>query len=108
MLRAMIGVMIGLMIGSIIPLITINTKILAVMIIVSADTLIGSLQSSLESNFNDIEMISGFIINSIVAVSLVFLGDYLIVSLYYLVLFALGIRIFENLSKIRQHLIKKL
>ena len=108
MLRAMIGVIIGLMIGSIIPLITINTKILAVMIIVSADTLIGSLKSYLESNFNDIEMISGFIINSIVAVSLVFLGDYLIVSLYYLVLFALGIRIFENLSKIRQHLIKKL
>ena len=96
----MIGVIIGLAIGITVPLVTINTKIVAVVIIVSTDALIGSLWASLESRFSDIEMMSGFMINSIVAVSLVWLGDYLNVNLYYLALFAVGMRIFKNLSKI--------
>ena len=100
--------MIGLTMGSTIPLVTINTKIAAVVLIVSIDALIGSLLASFDSRFSDIEMMSGFIVNSAAAMLLVWLGDYLILNLYYLALFAVGIRIFKNLSKIRQHVIKKL
>lgn len=100
--------MIGLAIGNVGPLVTINTKIVAVVLIVAIDSLLGSLLASLKSSFNDIEMISGFIVNLATAILLVWLGDYLILNLYYLALFAVGIRIFKNLSKIRQHVIKKL
>ena len=108
MLKAIIGLIIGLIIGSAAPLIMLNNKIAAVLLVVSIDAVIGSFQAVLELKFSDSEMISGFIINSLAAVLLVYLGDYLIVNLYYLVIFALGIRIFNNLSKIRQHVIKKL
>ena len=108
MLKSAVGLMIGLTMGSTIPLVTINTEIAAVVLIVSIDALIGSLLASLKSSFNDIEMISGFIVNLATAILLVWLGDYLILNLYYLALFAVGIRIFKNLSKIRQHVIKKL
>ena len=94
--------------GSTIPLVTINTEIAAVVLIVSIDALIGSLLASFDSRFSDIEMMSGFIVNSAAAMLLIWLGDYLILNLYYLALFAVGIRIFKNLSKIRQHVIKKL
>ena len=100
--------MIGLTMGSTIPLVTINTKIAAVVLIVSIDALIGSLLASFDSRFSDIEMMSGFIVNSAAAILLIWLGDYLILNLYYLALFAVGIRRFKNLSKIRQHVIKKL
>ena len=108
MLKAAIGIVIGLMIGSVIPLITINTKIMAVMLVVSIDTLIGSLLASMESKFNDVEVISGFLLNSSAALLMVWLGDYLMLNLYYMALFAVGIRIFKNLSKIRQYVIKNL
>ena len=70
--------------GSTIPLVTINTEIAAVVLIVSIDALIGSLLASFDSRFSDIEMMSGFIVNSAAAMLLIWLGDYLILNLYYL------------------------
>ena len=97
-----------MVIGSTIPLVVINTKIVAVVLVVSIDVVIGSLLASLESRFSDVEMMSDFVINSAAAISLIWLGDYLILNLYYVALFAVGIRIFENLLKIRQYVTKKL
>ena len=108
MLKAIIGLIVGLIIGSAAPLIMMNNKIAAVLLVVSIDAVIGSFRAALELKFSDSEIMSSFIVNSLAAISLVYLGDYLIVNLYYLVIFALGIRIFNNLSKIRRYVIKKL
>ena len=108
MTRALIGIIIGLVIGGSAPLILMNAKLSAVVLVVSVNSIIGSFRANLESNFNDLDMISGFVVNLAASISLLYLGDYLIVNLYYLALFALGLKIFKNLSKIRQHLIKKI
>ena len=108
MTRALIGIIIGLIIGGLAPLVLMNAKLSAVVLIVSVNSIIGGFRANLESNFSDLEMISGFVLNLAASISLLYLGDYLIVNLYYLALFALGLKIFKNLSKIRQHLIKKI
>ena len=108
MLRVIIGMMVGLLVGSSIPLILMNSKIVAAVLMVAIDAVMGSVRETLESRFSDIELISCFILNLIVTISLVCLGDYLSVNLYYMALCALSISIFRNLAKIRQHMIKKL
>ena len=57
--------------------------------------------------FDDKIFISGFFSNALLAAFLVYIGDHMGIDLYYVALLALGLRIFNNLGRIRQHLLKK-
>ena len=108
MIKVISGAIIGFIIGSTLPLILLGTKITAIILIVSMDAAVEGMRAILESSFKDIEIISSFILNLLVTIFLLYLGDYLSINLYYIALFALGMRIFANLSKIRWHMVKKL
>ena len=107
MLQAVLGIIIGLMVGSVMPIIIMNVKVSAILIVVSIDTILGGTIAKLNDTFDNITMISGFLTNTIAAVCLVFLGDYIGVNLYYFALFAIGMRMFRNLSTIRKYFLKR-
>ena len=108
MVQAIIGITIGLIMGSAVPMVVMNAKISAVLIVISIDTILGGTLAKLDNTFDDIMMVSGFFINTTVSALLVILGDYIGVNLYYFALFAAGVRIFKNLSVLRRCLLKKL
>jgi len=67
------------------------------------DTVFGGIRAGLEGKFHDDIFISGFVVNTILAASLAYLGDLIGVSLYLAAAVVLGGRIFLNLSLIRRY-----
>jgi len=71
-------------------------------ILAGFDAIIGGLRARLEGKFDEAIFVSGFFVNMVLAGVLAYLGDKLNVQDFYLaVAVALGIRIFNNLGRIR-------
>ena len=82
-------------------------KFLAVALLASLDSVFGGLRAGLEEKFDNTIFISGFFVNALLAVLLVFIGDRLGIDLYYVASLAFGLRIFQNLAIIRRYFLKK-
>ena len=82
-------------------------KFLAVALLASLDSVFGGLRAGLEEKFDNTVFISGFFVNALLAVVLVFIGDRLGIDLYYVASLAFGLRIFQNLAIIRRYFLKK-
>lgn len=82
-------------------------KFLAVALLASLDSVFGGLRSALDEKFDNAVFISGFFVNALLAVVLVFVGDRLGIDLYYVASLAFGLRIFQNLAIIRRFFLKK-
>jgi len=98
---------IGLLIGAFMPL-TIPaawSKYVAVAILAALDTGLGGIRSGLENRFDLSVFISGVSANTLLAAGLTFLGDKLGIDLYLAAIVVFGVRIFENLAKIRRLLL---
>lgn len=80
---------------------------LSVAILAALDSTLGGIRGILEDKFDGIILISGFFINSIASALLVYFGDYIGVSLYYVAIFVFGIRIFQNLAITRRSVISR-
>jgi small basic protein len=78
----------------------------AVAVLAGFDALIGGLRARLEGHFDEAVFLSGFFANIVLAAVLAYLGDKLGVDLYLAVVVALGIRIFNNLGRIRGLLVR--
>ncbi|MGI6727680.1 MAG: small basic family protein [Anaerovoracaceae bacterium] len=76
-------------------------------LLAAMDSLLGAARSYMEKKYNDLIFISGFLVNTILAAVLVYLGDRLGVPLYYAVIFVFGGRLFQNLAVIRRIIIDK-
>ncbi len=76
-------------------------------IFASLDSIMGAIRSLLEDKFDSIIFVSGFILNTLVAVILAYVGDKLGLPLYYAAIFVFGTRIFSNISLIRRIIIEK-
>ncbi len=63
--------------------------------------LFGGFRARLEGKFDEAVFVSGFFVNMILAGVLAYLGDKLNVDIYLAVTVALGIRVFNNLGRIR-------
>ena len=102
------GLFIGLFVGYLFyaPFEEIYTGYLAVFLLVSLDTLLGGLRAYLQKMFDDRIFFSGFVINLIFACGIAFLGLQLGVDLYLAAVFALGVRLFQNVSAIRREVLK--
>jgi small basic protein len=70
------------------------------------DAVVGAFRYRLEQRFNEAVFVSGFFANMIVAGALAYSGDKLGVDLYLAVVLALGIRIFNNLGRVRGLLVR--
>ncbi len=77
----------------------------AIAIVAGLDAFVGAARKWLERRFDEAIFISGFFVNMAVAALLAYFGDKLGVDLYLAVVVALGIRIFNNLGRIRALLV---
>ena len=109
MILPIIGVLIGVAIGLLFPLSmpVEYSKYLAVALLASLDSVFGGLRSALEEKFDNAVFISGFFVNALLAVVLVFVGERLGIDLYYVASLAFGLRLFQNLAIIRRFFLKK-
>lgn len=80
-------------------------KYLSIAILAALDSVMGGVRSLLEKTFNSTIMLSGFFANALLAALLAYMGDRLGVDLYYAAVFVFGVRLFDNLSKIRHFII---
>jgi small basic protein len=81
---------------------------LSIAILAGLDSIVGGLRSRLENNFEEYIFTTGFFVNMALAAFLAWLGDSMGVNLYLAVVVALGIRIFQNLGRIRGRLTAQL
>ncbi len=79
---------------------------LSVAVLAALDTALGGLRAYLEDRFDVSVFATGFVSNVLLAGFFTFLGDRLGVELYYAALFALGMRVFNNLGVIRRDLMQ--
>jgi small basic protein len=80
----------------------IYSKYFAVALLAALDTGFGGVRSGLEEKFGLAAFVSGFTANTILAAGLTYLGDQLGIDLYLAAIVVFGVRIFENLAKIRR------
>ncbi|HDP70259.1 MAG TPA: DUF1290 domain-containing protein [Actinobacteria bacterium] len=103
------GLLIGIALGLIlkIPIPLAYVKYLGVATLAALDSAFGGIRASLEKEFNDKLFISGFFSNTILAAFIVYIGDRLGVEpLYYAAIVAFGVRLFQNIARIRRHIFK--
>lgn len=109
MIFPVIGLVIGILlgIGSEIVLPYGLTVYVAIAILACMDTLLGGVRSACEKNFQMYVFMSGFFINSFVAVALIWIGKQLYIDLSIAAIVVFGSRIFYNISQIRRFLLHK-
>ncbi|WP_196594413.1 small basic family protein [Pectinatus sottacetonis] len=83
------------------------SKLFSVALLAGFDAVFGGLKAISLRTFDNVNFLSGFFANALLAVLLVYVGDNLSIDLYYVALLAFGLRIFKNLSYLRHWLIKK-
>lgn len=67
------------------------------------DSIFGGIRAGIEGKFHDDIFLSGFVVNTILAAGLAYLGDQIGVDLFLAAVVALGGRVFLNLSLIRRY-----
>jgi small basic protein len=72
------------------------------------DTVFGGIRAGIEGRFQDDIFVSGFLLNTLLAVGLGYLGDRIGVDLFLAAVIALGTRVFLNLSLIRRYYLTRL
>jgi small basic protein len=106
-LLPLVGLLVGVLAGF---LLNVNVgfelqRYSAVAILAALDSVLGAVRAELDGVYDNRIFISGFIVNALVAVLLVFLGDRLSLDLYLVALISFGLRIFNNAALIRRHFI---
>ncbi|MDR1245815.1 MAG: DUF1290 domain-containing protein [Clostridiales Family XIII bacterium] len=76
-------------------------------LLAALDSLLGAARSHLEGKYNNLILISGFVVNAVLAGMLTYLGDLLGVPLYYAAILVFGGRLFNNLAVIRRIIIDR-
>ena len=109
LIAIIIGCVIGALIGMNIPTIPYTySGYLAIAIVAALDSVFGALVSSLKKNFDLKIFISGFFVNSILAMALTYLGQRLIVDIYLAAVVVFVGRMFNNLGAIRRYYVEKI
>ena len=109
LIAIIIGCVIGALIGMNIPTIPYTySGYLAIAIVAALDSVFGALVSSLKKNFDLKIFISGFFVNSILAMALTYLGQRLNVDIYLAAVVVFVGRMFNNLGAIRRYYVEKI
>lgn len=75
---------------------------LSVAALASLDTIFGGIRAGIEGRFQNDIFASGFVLNTLLAASMAWVGDRLGINLALVAVIVLGSRIFNNLSLIRR------
>jgi len=106
----LLGLLIGLALGTALS-ITVParySRYTAMAILAALDSVLGAARAGLEGSFDNRIFLSGFFTNILLAGGLTFLGDRLGVELYMAAIVAFGVRLFNNLARIRRILLEKM
>ena len=103
------GLILGLVIGGISPLEipAAYAKYTSVALLAALDSVFGGTRAALERVFNLSIFLTGFFSNSLLAASLVFLGNIVGIDLCYVALISFGLRLFQNTAAIRRLLLSR-
>ncbi len=101
-LGAILGIVIGIMIPYDIPVSLL--KYTAIAILAALDAIFGGIRAQMEQKFVLFKFISSFFTNTALAALLAYLGDIWGVDIYLGAVVAFSIRLFQNLSLIREEL----
>ena len=108
MIIIIIASALGILVGMWVPVIPYEyARYLAVAIMAAFDSVMGALNSLTKDEFDIKIFVSGFFVNSIIAIVLTYLGDSLDVNIFLAAIFVFVTRIFNNFSSIRRYLIVK-
>ena len=103
------GSILGVIIGFIIPTIPYSvSNYLAIAIVAALDSVFGGIASSIKKIFDIKVFISGFFVNSILAMLLTYLGQKLNVDIYLAAIIVFVGRMFNNLGIIRRYYLEKI
>ncbi|CCW34799.1 small basic family protein [Chthonomonas calidirosea] len=72
------------------------------------DTVFGGIRAGIEGRFQNDIFTSGFILNTLLAALLAWIGDHLGINLAFVAVLVLGARVFNNLSLIRRYYLNNL
>jgi small basic protein len=100
-----IGAMIALIVQVRVP--GVWGQYVAVACLAGLDTILGGVRSAYENNFQDDVFLSGFVANTLIALLIAWLGDWIGINLYLVVALVMGMRIFNNLSLLRRFMLVK-
>jgi len=84
------------------------TEYIAVAILAFLDSIFGGIASNMQNKFDIYVFISGFFLNAIIAMFLVYLGQKLNVDIYLAAVIVFSTRLFTNLSIIRVIFIERI
>lgn len=109
MILLVLFVLLGIFVGNALPLHIpdVSARYFAVALLAALDSLLGAGKSVFENRFNLLHFVSGFIINTLLAGFLTYIGDRLGVELYLAAIITFGVRIFQDLSMIRVFVLKR-
>lgn len=100
------GLIAGIFLGYVLQ-VPADEKVCAVIFLVALDSLCGGYAAKLDSAFSDSILIGGFFINLIFGLGLILLGNFFGINLYCIALLIFGLRIFKNVSVLKDNLLKK-
>lgn len=101
LIAIVVGVLIGLAFGLRLPAVSLDYVALAML--AGLDALVGGWRARQEGKFDQAVFLTGVLMNTSIAVALVYAGDVLQINLYIAAVVAFGLRIFTNLGVIRRH-----
>jgi len=103
----LIGIGIGVVVGLLLPWeIPITYKsYTALAILATVDAIFGGMRAQLEEKFNFSKFMVSFFANAVLAVALAYFGNVMGIDIYMGAVVAFSIRLFNNLSLIREFLI---
>lgn len=106
---AVAGLALGLALGFLVPwsIPAGHSNVFAVLLALSLDSVFGGIKAAIEGVFDDKILILGFVCNAILSAFLLYVGNNIGISLYYMALFAFGVRIFRNMGVLRQFILHK-
>lgn len=101
LLALALGIAVGLAVNVAVPAALLTY--LGVAVLAAIDSALGGVKASLEQTFDDRVFASGFVVNTLMAAFIVFVGDRIGVrELYLAAVVAFGVRVFSNLGAIRR------
>ena len=102
-----LGLLVGLIVGSLlsVEVPAQYSRYTAMAILAALDSVLGATRAETEGNYNNRVFITGLLANALLAGFLTFVGDRLGVELYLAAIVAFGVRLFDNLARIRRRLI---
>lgn len=104
-----VGLLVGVILGMWLPYqIPVSlSRYVSVGILAGLDSVVGGTRAGLDERFDPLVFSSGFVVNTVLAIAVTWVGAMLGADLYLAAVVTFGLRIFSNLGAVRRHLLRR-